>query len=214
MGAVAMSGAETAVHVALFPTAIGRCGVAWRGDKIVATHLPEASDARTRARLIARAGRATESDPPPAVRQAIDAMTALLDGAAVDLTAVDCDYGAADPLSVQVYEIARAIPAGETLTYGEIAARLGDKSLAPSVGQALGRNPLPIIVPCHRVVGANRKLTGFSANGGVATKLRMLAIEGAAIGEPAGLFADLPLATKPDSRRRPRTAAHRGRAKT
>ena len=204
-----MNAAETAVHFVLFPTSIGRCGIAWRSDRIVATHLPEGNDDRTRARLVARVGGAAEDDPPPPVRQAIEAMTALLDGARVDLSAVACDYGAADPFSIGVYDIARAIPPGETLTYGEIATRLGDKSRAPEVGQALGRNPLPIIVPCHRVLGANRKLTGFSAAGGIATKLRMLAIEGAAIGETPGLFGDLPLATKPDGRR-----ARRGKPAT
>lgn len=205
-----MSAADTATQFALFPTAIGRCGVAWRGDRIVATQLPEASDERTRARLVARTGGAVEAEPPAAVRQAIDAMTALLAGARVDLSAIACDYGSPDDFRVRVYDIARAIPPGETLTYGEIAVRLGDKSRAQEVGQALGRNPLPIIVPCHRVLGANRKLTGFSAAGGVATKLRMLAIEGAAVAEPPGLFGDLPLAAKPDGRRARRTTAGDG----
>lgn len=192
-----MGSADTGVRFALFQTAIGRCGIAWRGDNIVATHLPEANDDRTRARLVARTGGATEGDPPPPIRQAIDAMTALLDGARVDLSAIACDYGSVDPFSTRVYDATRAIPPGETLTYGDIAVRLGDKALAQEVGQALGRNPLPIIVPCHRVLGANRKLTGFSAAGGVATKLRMLAIEGAPVADPPGLFGDLPLATRP-----------------
>jgi methylated-DNA-[protein]-cysteine S-methyltransferase len=80
-----------------------------------------------------------------------------------------------------VYEIARTIPPGATLSYGEIAARLGMRGSARAVGQALGRNPFPIVVPCHRVLAAGGKLGGFSANGGVATKLRMLSIEGAVL---------------------------------
>ncbi len=96
-------------------------------------------------------------------------MTALLEGAKTDLTGIDCDFSQVEPFAVQVYTATRAIPAGETRTYGEIALQLGDKQLAEKVGRALGRNPLPIIVPCHRVIGANGKLTGFSAYGGVDT---------------------------------------------
>lgn len=85
-----------------------------------------------------------------------------------------------------------AIPPGHTATYGEVAESLGDKQLAQKVGRTLGQNPLPIIVPCHRVMGANNKLTGFSAHGGVDTKLKMLLIEGARFSEEPGLFDDLP----------------------
>ena len=88
----------------------------------------------------------------------------------------------------QVYEIARKIPPGKTLTYGDIAAKLGDKLLARDVGEAMGKNPFPIVVPCHRVVAANGKLGGFSARGGVDTKLKMLAIEGAAVNDQPSLF--------------------------
>jgi methylated-DNA-[protein]-cysteine S-methyltransferase len=92
----------------------------------------------------------------------------------------------------QVYAIARKIPPGETLTYGDIAEKLGDKLLSRDVGQAMGKNPFPIVVPCHRVVAANGKLGGFSAAGGVDTKLKMLAIEGAAVGGQPDLFAAAP----------------------
>ena len=119
-------------------------------------------------------------------------MTALLGGEKTDLTDITCDFSGVDPFAAKVYAATRAIPAGETLTYGAIALQLGDKQLARDVGRALGRNPLPIIVPCHRVIGANDKLTGFSAYGGVEIKRRMLAIEGARIGEAQGLlFGDL-----------------------
>jgi methylated-DNA-[protein]-cysteine S-methyltransferase len=183
----------------LFPTAIGRCGIAWAGASILATHLPEASDEATLMRLAQRAGVSREGNPPREVRTAIDAIIALLEGARVDLGFIACDFGRIDPFSARVYQATRAIPPGETLTYGEIAAGLGDKRLAQAVGQALGRNPWPIIVPCHRVLGASGRLTGFSANGGTATKLKMLAIEGARIGEAPGLFDDLPLAVKQGS---------------
>jgi len=193
-----MGEADTLAKFALFPTAIGCCGVAWRGKDVVATHLPEPTDEKTRLRLSARAGGALECNPAPAIARAIDAMTALLAGVHIDLGFIACDFRSLDAFEARVYDITRTIPAGETLTYGEIATRLGDKSLAQAVGRTLGRNPFPIIVPCHRVVGTNGKLTGFSASGGVATKLRMLAIEGATLGEPAGLFGHLPLAMKPN----------------
>jgi methylated-DNA-[protein]-cysteine S-methyltransferase len=181
----------------LFATAIGRCGVAWRGEVVCATHLPEASDAETIRRLAARAGDPPQADPPGAIRRAIAATVSLLAGERTDLSFIACDFSALEPLAARIYTVARAIPPGETLTYGQIAERLGDRLLAQAVGRALGRNPFPVIVPCHRVMGASGKLTGFSARGGVATKLRMLAIEGATIGETPGLFGDLPLALKP-----------------
>jgi methylated-DNA-[protein]-cysteine S-methyltransferase len=118
-----------------------------------------------------------ESAPPPDVEQAIERIRALLSGSAVDLASVPLDMSAVNPFERRVYDVARTIPPGQTLTYGQIAARLGDPLLARDVGQALGRNPFPIVVPCHRVLAAGGKLGGFSAPGGVATKQRLLAIE-------------------------------------
>ena len=186
---------ESMVEFSLFPTPIGACGIAWRSDAIVATHLPERTPSATAARLAART-RASEGEPPPGIRGAIASITALLGGAKTDLSHIACDFSGVDPFATKVYGVTRAIQAGETRTYGAIALQLGDKQLARSVGRALGRNPLPIIVPCHRVIGANGKLTGFSAYGGVATKLEMLTIEGARIGETPDLFSDLPLVIK------------------
>ncbi len=183
-------------YCSLFPTPLGECGIAWRDERVVATHLPERTAAATAARLAARTG-ASAGEPPPPIRRAIASVTALLEGAKPDLTDIDCDFSGIDPFAAEVYVATRAIPAGETRTYGDIALQLGDKQHAQRVGRALGRNPLPMIVPCHRVMGANGKLTGFSAYGGVATKLRMLAIEGAQIGDPPALFGDLPLSVKP-----------------
>ncbi|MFM7343841.1 MAG: methylated-DNA--[protein]-cysteine S-methyltransferase [Tagaea sp.] len=185
------------MHYALFPTSLGECGIAWRGDLVCATRLPGKSAAETAERLAARAGGATKGAPPPAIGRAIAAITALLDGEKTDLAFVACDFDGIDPFAAEVYVHTRAIPAGETSTYGAIAARMGDKRLAQNVGRALGLNPFPIVVPCHRVLGADGKLTGFSAPGGVETKLKMLAIEGARLGEAPGLFGDLPLAAKP-----------------
>ncbi len=184
---------------ALFPTAVGRCGIAWRGETVIATHLPETSDAGTAERLAARAGGAQQADPPPPVAGAIEAIRRLVAGERIDLGFIACDFAGLAPLEAKVYALARAIPAGETLTYGAIALALGDRALAQAVGRALGRNPFPIIVPCHRVMGAGGKLTGFSAQGGIATKLKLLAIEGAQIGGEPGLFGALPLAVRPES---------------
>lgn len=176
----------------LFPTPLGACGIAWHGDAVVATQLPEETPAATAARMAARTG-GSEGTPPPHVRRAIALMTALLEGSKDnDLTGITCHFGEVRAFDAEVYAVTRTIPAGETQSYGAIALRLGDKRLARNVGRALGRNPLPIIVPCHRVMGADGRLTGFSAYGGVETKLRMLAIEGARIGETPGLFDDLP----------------------
>ena len=173
---------------ALFDTAIGRCAIAWSAQGILAVQLPEADERRTRARLLRRARAATEQPPPPAVHEAIDRIVALFAGEPVDLNPVELDMDGVPPFNRRVYEIARTVPPGATLTYGEIAARLGAPDLARSVGQAMGQNPFPPIVPCHRVVAAGRKAGGFSANGGVATKLRLLAIEGAQVDGTCPLF--------------------------
>jgi methylated-DNA-[protein]-cysteine S-methyltransferase len=175
---------------AIFATPIGGCGVAWSDRGLVGTLLPEPREAATRARLQRRYAAAQEAPPPPGVQRAIEAITALLHGqgdvAALD--AIDLDMARVAPFPRRVYEIARAIPPGKTLTYGEIAARLGEPGRARDVGQALGRNPFPLVVPCHRVLAAGGKLGGFSAPGGVTTKHRLLTIEGTGAGGQLGLF--------------------------
>ena len=172
----------------LFDTAIGRCGIAWNERGIVGVQLPEANEQKTRARLQRRFPDAQEAPPPAEVERAITGMVALLRGEARDLSAVAIDLDGLAEFERRVCEAARAIPPGATLTYGEIATRLGDRALARDVGQALGRNPIPLIVPCHRVLAAGGKTGGFSANGGIATKLRLLSIEGARTGEEPTLF--------------------------
>lgn len=162
----------------LFETPVGRCGIAWGERGIVALQLPEASEASAKARLHRRVPGAVEAPPPPELRQAIDAIHALLRGEATDLTAVPLDMTSVPPFDRSVYEVARTVPPGETITYGEIAERLGGgPGTAQAVGQALGRNPFPIVVPCHRVLAAGGKIGGFSADGGAVTKRRLLAIE-------------------------------------
>jgi methylated-DNA-[protein]-cysteine S-methyltransferase len=172
----------------LFETAIGHCGLAWGERGIVGVQLPEADDRKTRARVMRRFSAPREAPPPPAVQRARDGIVALLRGEAVDLSAVTLDMDGVPAFHRRVYEVARTIPPGQTLTYGEIATRLGDPSAARAVGQALGKNPFAIIVPCHRVLAAGGKMGGFSADGGVTTKLRMLLIEGAPVDHGPTLF--------------------------
>lgn len=150
--------------------------------------LPQPSESQTRARLQQRFGDLDEAVPPPAVQAAIDGIVALLGGRAVELSDIVLDLDGVAKFPRDVYAIARGIPPGRTMTYGDIARRLGDVALSREVGQALGRNPCPIIVPCHRVLAAGDKPGGFSANGGVATKLKLLAIEGAAVNYTPSLF--------------------------
>ena len=182
---------------ALFDTAIGPCGIAWTGRGVCGVQLPEGDSEATRARLRRRFPGAREVKPPPAVQDAIDGIVALLSGEPRDLSRVAIDDTSISEFNRKVYAIARTIPPGRTITYGEIAERLGDKALARAVGQAMGENPTPIIMPCHRVLAAEGKPGGFSAPGGVATKLRLLTIERAQPGGPT-LFECLPLAVSPD----------------
>src|SRR5215207_852874 len=164
----------------LFETALGSCGIAWGSRGIAAVQLPYADERALPARM-RRFG--TESPPPPDVRRAIGEIVALLAGEPRDLSSVALDMERVPEFNRRVYAVARAIPPGETLTYGEVAERIGERGAAQAVGQALGRNPFPIVVPCHRVLAAGGGLGGFSAPGGATTKRRLLAIEGA--GAPA-----------------------------
>ncbi len=162
---------------AVFETPIGIGGIGWNERGVSGVQMPESDAARVRTRLRQRFPHARELLPPPHMQQAIDEIITLLRGESTDLSFVDLDLDRVPPFERQVYELARTIPPGETLTYGQIATRLGDPLLARDVGQALARNPFPIVVPCHRVVAAGGKLGGFSARGGVATKQLLLAIE-------------------------------------
>jgi methylated-DNA-[protein]-cysteine S-methyltransferase len=176
----------TASGFALFDTAIGRCGIAWGERGVAGIQLPEAGEEETRVRMLHRFPAAGEATPPPEVQDAIEDIVALLRGEASDLSTIALDMDGVPEFHRRVYDAARAIPPGETLSYGDIARRVGAPGAARAVGQALGRNPFPIVVPCHRVLAAGGKIGGFSAQGGVATKRRMLAIESAWInGNPA-----------------------------
>jgi len=169
----------TAEGFALFDTAIGWCALAWGENGIVGTQLPEGGAEKLRTRMAARFPGAAETVPPQEVQDAIDGMTALLRGEANDLLDIRLDLDGVPEFNCRVYEVARAIPPGKLLTYGDVSHKLGMPGAAQAVGQALGHNPFAIVVPCHRVVASDGKMGGFSADGGATTKRRMLVIEGA-----------------------------------
>jgi methylated-DNA-[protein]-cysteine S-methyltransferase len=187
----------TAPGYALFPTAIGVCGLAWSERGITRVVFPERTEAATRARLTRRDPDLTEVPPPPAIDHTITAITALLESGRADLTDVALDMEGIDADERVIMEAARGIPAGATLTYGELAAKVGQPNGARAVGQAMARNPFPIVVPCHRVLAAGGGFGGFSAPGGLESKARLLTIERAATSQAPLLFEDLPIAVRP-----------------
>jgi methylated-DNA-[protein]-cysteine S-methyltransferase len=187
------------LNFTLFQTDIGCCGIVWNTRGIAGVQIAEKSEQATRSRVSRRYPGVQEVVPPPSVQRVVADIVALLNGEPKELSHVTLDLDGVPDFNRRVYDVARTIRPGATISYGEIAARLGDPSLARDVAQALSQNPFPIIVPCHRVLAAGGKMGGFSALGGVRTKLRLLSIEGAQYGEPT-LFVRLPWAA---SDRRP-----------
>lgn len=199
------------VFFALFETAIGPCGIAWGDCGLAALQLPEERSAATRERLRRRFPNALETPVPLDVGLWIERVSALLRGEAADLAPIAIDWRRVPEFDRQVYEIARTIAPGQTLTYGQVATRIGRPGAAREVGQALGRNPFPLVIPCHRVVAAGGKLGGFSATGGARTKLRLLEIEGAIVRTP-DLFENLPHGEPAARRNHFEEAANSGRS--
>jgi methylated-DNA-[protein]-cysteine S-methyltransferase len=168
------------VSFSLFETTIGSCAIAWSDRGVTSVWLPEPTESLTRARVVRRFRHIIEAAPPPFMSHAIEGIIALLEGEARDLTNIQLDFDETVPeFHRRVYDVTRTIKPGTTLSYSEVAERVGEPDAARAVGQALGRNPIPIIVPCHRVLAARGGTGGFSAPGGTATKLQLLAIEGA-----------------------------------
>lgn len=164
-----------------FDTAFGRCAIAWSEVGVSRFELPDTNAARTD-------GRADEFPPPPRIRAVMDKVASLLAGGRDDLSAAPVDLTGMPAFPRRVLEFIRPLPPGRTTTYGEIARALGEPGGAQAVGQALGRNPIPVIIPCHRVLGANGWRGGFSAPGGVDTKTRLLLAEGVDIRPQPSLF--------------------------
>jgi methylated-DNA-[protein]-cysteine S-methyltransferase len=165
----------------LFDTALGPFGIAWSERGLSRLQLPEADRAATEKRLGASA---SPCEPPPWAEQVIAAFRRYLAGERVDFAAAAIDLAGVGEFRRAVYESARAVGWGQTVSYGELARRIGFPWGARAVGQALARNPVPLVVPCHRILTQNRRIGGFSAYGGTLTKQRLLALEGVHVGTP------------------------------
>jgi methylated-DNA-[protein]-cysteine S-methyltransferase len=172
----------------LFETAIGPCGVAWSERGLTKMQLPESDRATTDARLRSIPAKPHLGDPPPPVRRAIAALQEYLAGGKVDFSSLTLDFSAVAPFHRKVYDAARTVGWGQTASYGSLARQAGSPGAARAVGQALSRNPLAIIVPCHRVLASGNRVGGFSAYGGTVTKERLLTLEGVHIGTDAPML--------------------------
>lgn len=186
----------SAQRFVLFDTIIGRCGVAWGDRGLIGVQLPETSPGAAWARLRKRFPDAVESEPTAEIEVVIERIRDLLAGGRDDLADIPLDLDGQPPFNLRVYEIARAITPGETSTYGEVAKAMGEPGAARAVGKALGENPWPIVVPCHRVLGRSGAMGGFSAPGGAETKARLLTIEKARTDTVPTLF-DLEFSVAP-----------------
>lgn len=172
----------------VFDTTVGRCGIAWGHAGIVGVQLPEAREIETRRRMLRQYPEARELRPPSDVEAAIEGIAALLRGQPADFSDVTLDMAGVSPFNRRVYEFARTIPRGETMTFGEVAKRLGASGASHAVGQAIARNPFTVLVPCHRVLAAAGETDGCCANSGVISKRRLLSLEGARAGGSPTLF--------------------------
>ncbi|MDR3691261.1 MAG: methylated-DNA--[protein]-cysteine S-methyltransferase [Fimbriimonas sp.] len=169
-----------AVEYTLFETAIGPCGIAWQTGEapvIHAFHLPEASEHATEERMTCLGAKAVAIPAP--IEAVIAKARRHLARDLQDFRDAPIDWDRFEPFSRRVYQAALDIPPGQTRTYGQLAKSLGEPQAAQAVGQSLGSNPIPLIIPCHRILAADGKMGGFSAPGGLATKEKLLIIEGA-----------------------------------
>jgi len=169
----------------LFDTPLGGCGIVWKEPEragglpvMTSLQLPEATEELIKKRIVGRAGSCRLSPPPSHIVEIIERICRHLSGKAQDFSDIAVDLDGVGPFAQQVYKACRDIPAGRTLSYGELADVIHHPSAARAVGQALARNPIPLIIPCHRVLTSDGRAGGFSAPGGVETKARILAIEG------------------------------------
>ncbi|HEX4794969.1 MAG TPA: methylated-DNA--[protein]-cysteine S-methyltransferase [Humisphaera sp.] len=175
----------SSAHYHIFKTALGPCGIAWTQrdarSRPLVTHfqLPEASAGMTESRILGKSGASKSDSPPVAIVEIVERVCRHLAGDIQDFNDIELDLEESPPFARLVYKAARKIPVGQTRTYGQIAKAAGSPAAARAVGQALGQNPIALIVPCHRVLAAGGKTGGFSAHGGCATKARMLELEGA-----------------------------------
>jgi methylated-DNA-[protein]-cysteine S-methyltransferase len=181
-----------ATHYHVFPTAAGFCAIGWSDHGIARFQLPTKT-AEAAERLLLRRAPGAKAAPPAQVADVIAAATRYFEGGRPDFSGLELDLDDVDPLFRSIYEALRGVGYGRTTTYGALA-----KELAPGpegarhVGEAMAKNPIPLIIPCHRVLAAGGKVGGFSAPGGAATKIRMLELEGVRLAPPQPAQASLP----------------------
>jgi methylated-DNA-[protein]-cysteine S-methyltransferase len=175
-----------AAHHHLFDTAIGECGVAWNARGLAGVQLPEKDRGQTELRLAVKCHSTSVADVPLWVQGVVSDIQRYLAGQPVDFSGVTVDLDGIDDYRQKLYAALRGVGFGRTVTYGELAKQLGATGWegARDVGEAMGRNPMPIVIPCHRVLAAGNKAGGFSAFGGIRTKQKLLALEGVNL-EPA-----------------------------
>lgn len=175
---------------ALIETALGAMGIAWSDRGLARLQLPGLSPHDTLRRLTARRGQpgfpadhpaaspARQDALPAAMIELAQALRRYAMGDVTTFEGVPLDLDGIDPLDLDIYRATRALRFGETITYGELAARAGHPGKAREAGLAMASNRTPLVVPCHRVLAANGGIGGFSAPGGTGTKLRLLGLEG------------------------------------
>lgn len=171
-------------HYHIFETAHGFCAIAWNDAGITRFQLPSGIAEATESNLLRRTTDAAPDTPTPEVADVIAAVHRYYAGEAIDFSHIPIDLGELGELSQRIYTAQRHVPWGATTTYGGLAKELGidDWEGARDVGQAMGKNPVPLIIPCHSVLAAGGKPGGFSAPGGTETKIRMLELEGVRVG--------------------------------
>jgi methylated-DNA-[protein]-cysteine S-methyltransferase len=176
---------QTTHHYLIFETTSGFCGIAWNSVGITCLRLPTKSAAAAERLLLRRAQGAEPGAPTPAVVEAVAAVKRYFAGEETDFSGFRLDLGEQEAFFERIYAAARRVGWGHTTTYGALTKELGaGPEAARDVGQAMARNPVPLIIPCHRVLAAGGKIGGFSAPGGSATKIRMLELEGVHVDQP------------------------------
>ena len=177
---------QTAQHYLIFETAGGFCGIAWNDVGITRFQLPGSSADATQRNMLRRVPGAEPGTPTPEVAEAVAAVKRYFEGEETDFSGFTLDLGSQDEFFKQIYEAARQVGWGQTTTYGALAKELGaGPEAARDVGQAMAKNPVALIIPCHRVLAAGGKVGGFSAPGGSAAKVRMLELEGVNVEPPS-----------------------------
>ena len=174
---------DTKAHHHLFDTAIGECGVAWNARGLVGVQLPEKDRGQTELRLAVKCHSTKAAEVPPWAQALVSDIQRYLAGQPVDFSAIAVDLDGVDDFRRKLYAALRGVGFGNTVTYGELAKRLNLPGWegARDVGEAMGKNPMPVVIPCHRVLAAGNKPGGFSAYGGPATKQKLLALEGVSL---------------------------------